>query len=268
MLFLIHRAALCHILLHVRRATLRLRACLGLSLSLSLLTCPGALACHVAAALAARRENQGTLLAGVSHDLRSPLGRIKMARGMLDETCASPLIARMERDVAEMESLIGAQLELARAEEREAAEATDIDTLLSELIEATEAQAPGQTHLRADGPSCHAVVAPLALKRIVGNLLENALRYGGPGRLELVRRRCAGNILVGVRDRGPGIPAALREAVFRPFFRLDPSRNRTTGGSGLGLAIARQLAETQGWTVTLKPRVGGGTSVWLAIPGN
>ncbi|MDP1929792.1 MAG: ATP-binding protein [Thiobacillus sp.] len=223
---------------------------------------------QTASQLAARRENQGTLLAGVSHDLRSPLGRIKMALGMLDEACASPLIARMERDVAEMESLIGAQLELARAEEREAAEATDIDALLGELIEATEAQAPGQTRLRADGPSCHALVAPLALKRIVGNLLENALRYGGPGRLELVRRRCAGTILVGVRDRGPGIPAELREAVFRPFFRLDPSRNRTTGGSGLGLAIARQLAETQGWTVSLKPRVGGGTSVWLAIPGN
>jgi two-component system osmolarity sensor histidine kinase EnvZ len=81
-----------------------------------------------------------------------------------------------------------------------------------------------------------------------------------------VRRCCAGSILIGVRDRGPGIPAELREAVFRPFFRLDPSRSRTTGGSGLGLAIARQLAETQGWTVALKPRVGGGASVWLAIP--
>lgn len=222
---------------------------------------------QTAAQLAARRENQSTLLAGVSHDLRSPLARLKMALGMLAEERDSPLLARMERDVGEMETLIGAQLELARAQEREAAVAIDIDALLSELIEATEAQSPGQTHLRADAPPCHAVVAPLALKRILGNLLENALRYGGPGRLELVRRRCAGGILMGVRDRGPGIPADLHEAVFRPFFRLDPSRNRTTGGSGLGLAIARQLAETQGWTVVLKPRVGGGTSFWLAIPG-
>jgi two-component system osmolarity sensor histidine kinase EnvZ len=185
---------------------------------------------------------------------------------MLDEACASPLIARMERDVTEMESLIGAQLELARAEERETAQATDIDALLAELIEATEAQSPGQTHLRADGPPCHALVAPLAFKRILGNLLENALRYGGPGSLELVRRRCSGGLLIGVRDRGPGIPDEQREAVFRPFFRLDPSRNRATGGSGLGLAIARQLASTQGWNIAVKPRVGGGTSVWLAIP--
>jgi two-component system osmolarity sensor histidine kinase EnvZ len=165
-----------------------------------------------------------------------------------------------------METLIGAQLELARSQEREAAEATDIDALLSELIEAAEAQSPGQTHLRADGPPCHALIAPLALRRILGNLLDNALRYGGPGRLELVRRRCTGGILIGVRDRGPGIPANLREAVFRPFFRLDPSRNRATGGSGLGLAIVRQLAETQGWKVAIKAHIGGGASVWLAIP--
>ncbi len=221
---------------------------------------------QTASQLAARRANQSTLLAGVSHDLRSPLGRIKMALGMLDDTCASPLIARMERDVAEMEALIGAQLELARAEEREVAQVTDIDALLAELIEATEAQSPGQTRLRADGPPCHAEIAALALRRILANLLDNALRYGGPGRLELVRRCCTGAILVGVRDRGPGIPAELREAVFRPFFRLDPSRNRGTGGSGLGLAIARQLAETQGWSIAFKPRVGGGASVWLAIP--
>lgn len=221
---------------------------------------------QTAVQLAARRENQSTLLAGVSHDLRSPLARMKMALGMLAEQRASPLLARMERDVAEMETLIGAQLELARSQEREAAAATDIDALLNELIEAAEAQSPGQTRLRADTPACHADIAPLALRRILGNLVDNALRYGGPGRLELVRRRCSGGILVGVRDRGPGIPAELREAVFRPFFRLDPSRNRGTGGSGLGLAIARQLADTQGWKVAIKLRIGGGVSAWLTIP--
>ncbi len=221
---------------------------------------------QTASQLAARRKNQSTLLAGVSHDLRSPLGRIKMALGMLAEERASPLLTRMERDVAEMETLIGAQLELARAEEREAAQTIDIDVLLAVLIEATEAQSPGQTHLRADPPACHAEIAPLALRRILANLLDNALRYAGPGRLEMVRRRCSGGLLIGVRDRGPGIPAEQREAVFRPFFRLDPSRSRATGGSGLGLAIARQLADTQGWKIAIKPRVGGGVSVWLAIP--
>lgn len=221
---------------------------------------------QTSAQLAARRENQSTLLAGISHDLRSPLARFKMALGMLAEERASPLLARMERDVAEMETLIGAQLELSRAQEPEAAQETDIDALLSELIEAVEAQVPGQTRLRADQPPCTAVVAPLALRRTLGNLLENALRYAGPGSLQVVRRRCAQGLLIGVRDRGPGIPVNMREAVFRPFFRLDPSRNRATGGSGLGLAIVRQLAETQGWQVAIKARVDGGTSVWLAIP--
>lgn len=221
---------------------------------------------RTAAQLAARRENQNTLLAGVSHDLRSPLARLKMALGMLAEERESPLLERMERDVAEMETLIRTQLELARSREREAATPEDVDALLNELIEAAEAQSPGQTRLRADGPPCRAGIAPLALRRIVGNLLDNALRHGGPGRLQLVRRRCERGIFIGVRDCGPGIPAALRETVFRPFYRLDPSRNRDTGGSGLGLAIARQLAETQGWTLALKPRVGGGVSAWLAIP--
>ena len=82
----------------------------------------------------------------------------------------------------------------------------------------------------------------------------------------VVKRRYADSLLIGVRDRGPGIPAKLREAVFRPFFRLDPSRNRDTGGSGLGLAIARQLADTQGWKLAIKSRIGGGTSIWLDIP--
>lgn len=216
--------------------------------------------------LAARRENQSTLLAGVSHDLRSPLGRLKMALGMLAEERTSPLLARMERDVLEMENLIGAQLELARAQECEATQFTDIDDVLGELIEAAEARSPGQTSLRAERPPCRARIAPMALQRIVSNLLENALLYAGPGRLELVRRRCTGGLLIGVRDSGPGIPADLREVVFRPFFRLDPSRNRATGGSGLGLAIARQLAETQGWQVAIKPRLSGGASIWLAIP--
>lgn len=221
---------------------------------------------QTAAQLTARRENQGTLLAGVSHDLRSPLGRLKMALGMLAEERGSPLLVRMERDVAEMESLIAAQLELTRAQEQEAAENTDIDSLLAESLEAAEARAPGQTRLRAAGPPCRGKVASLALRRIVANLLENVLRHAGPGSLQLVRRRCAGGLLIGVRDSGPGIPAEMREAVFRPFFRLDPSRNRATGGSGLGLAIARQLAETQGWKIAVKPRLSGGASFWLAIP--
>ena len=215
--------------------------------------------------LAAQRENQATLLAGVSHDLRSPLARLTMALGMLGDERSSPLIAKMESDIAEINALIGAQLELTRAREREPARDTDIDALLADRVQAASALAPGEVHLRTTGEPCRAAVAALALQRIVGNLVENALVHGGANRVEIVRRRCRRAILVGVRDIGPGIPAELREAVLRPFFRLEHSRNRATGGSGLGLAIARQLAQTHGWRLAIKPRRSGGTSVWLAI---
>lgn len=221
---------------------------------------------HTAAQLAARRENQATLLAGVSHDLRSPLARLKMALGMLAEECKSPLLARMGHDVDEMNALIGAQLELARAQEPEATLLTDIDALIDELLDAIQANSLRRIYFRTDRQRCEIAVAPLALKRILDNLLNNALRYGGQEGVMVVRRRYLDGILIGVRDHGPGIPAELREVVFRPFFRIDSSRNRDTGGHGLGLAIARQLADTQGWSLTIKPRVSGGTSIWIAIP--
>jgi two-component system osmolarity sensor histidine kinase EnvZ len=221
---------------------------------------------HTAAQLAARRENQATLLAGVSHDLRSPLARLKMALGILAEERTSPLLMRMEHDIDEMNVLIGAQLELARAQEPETTQLINIDVLIDDLIDAIQAHSLKQINFRTDRQFCEVAVAPLALRRIFDNLLNNALRYGGQEKLMVVKRLYADCLLIGVRDRGYGIPAKLREAVFRPFFRLDPSRNRDTGGSGLGLAIARQLADTQGWRLAIKSRIGGGTSIWLAIP--
>lgn len=216
--------------------------------------------------LQSRRENQATLLAGVSHDLRSPLARMKMALGMLTEEFSSPLLDRMERDIAEMDKLIGAQLELARAQEVEKAEKTNVDALLIDLVEAAEAQAPGRLQLRADAPSCVAELAPITLQRCIANLLDNALHYGGDSKIQVVRRRIKGRIFIGVRDHGPGIPPDLAEVVFRPFYRVESSRNRTTGGSGLGLAITRQLTETHGWKVALKSRRAGGACFWLLIP--
>jgi two-component system, OmpR family, osmolarity sensor histidine kinase EnvZ len=216
--------------------------------------------------LQSRRENQATLLAGVSHDLRSPLARMKMALGMLAEEFSSPLMERMGRDISEMDKLIGAQLELARAQEREIAENTDIDALLVDMVEAAEAQAPGRIKLHSSSTPCEVSIAPVSLRRCIGNLLDNALRYTGKAKIQVVRRRFNGNIFIGVRDNGPGITAHLTEVVFRPFYRIESSRNRKTGGSGLGLAITRQLAETHGWKVAIKSRVGGGTSAWLMIP--
>lgn len=212
-----------------------------------------------------QRDNQTTLLAGVSHDLRTPLARMKMALGLLAEEYPSPLLAGIERDITEMNQLISAQLALARAQEAETEIRIDLVALLTDLVEAAQAQAPGRLQLKINIRDGWLRTAPMSLRRCLGNLLDNALRYGGTGDIQMVCRRLCGRLLIGVRDSGPGIPAQSAEAVFRPFYRLEASRSRDTGGSGLGLAITRQLCQTQGWRVAIKRRYGGGASVWLLI---
>ncbi|MCF7971825.1 MAG: hypothetical protein K9L22_11770, partial [Methylococcaceae bacterium] len=214
--------------------------------------------------LQARRENQTTLLAGISHDLRSPLARMKMALGVLAEEQSSPMILRMERDIAEMDSLIGSQLELARAQEQEAAKTIPIKQLLTDVIDGAEAREPGRLKLRLCTQGT-INVAQVSLRRCLDNLITNALRYSGEGQVEVVCKQYHNALCISVRDRGPGIPETLIENIFRPFYRIESSRNRATGGCGLGLAITRQLAETHGWHVAIKNRRGGGVSAWLII---
>jgi two-component system, OmpR family, osmolarity sensor histidine kinase EnvZ len=106
-------------------------------------------------------------------------------------------------------------------------------------------------------------VGQMALRRIISNLLSNALRYGNGKAIELACRCSQEELEISVLDRGPGIPPAEVENVFRPFYRLESSRSVTTGGSGLGLAIAKQLADVNGWKLELLPRAGGGTEARL-----
>lgn len=214
--------------------------------------------------IAAQREQELTLMAGISHDLRSPLARLSMALGMqqgIDETARR----RMQLDIAEMDRLIGAQMELTRARQPEPTQSLDVCSLLQDVADGAEAQLPGSVRLHLHADACTAQLPPLALHRAVANLVANAQSHGG-GKLDIVCRRLRGVLCIGVRDRGPGIPPDQREAIFRPFHRLDPARQRGTGGSGLGLAIARQLADTHGWTLGLRPRRGGGSSFWLLLP--
>jgi two-component system osmolarity sensor histidine kinase EnvZ len=219
---------------------------------------------ETSASLAVQRENLRTLLVGISHDLRSPLARLRMATGVLAEESPSPLVARMEADIDAMDAVIEAQIQLARAREREDARPVDIDALLQEIV-VSVTQGRGAASVRVSGPACVERIAPVALRRVLANLIENALHHGKGRALQIVRRRCRRSVFIGVRDRGPGVPLAYREAVFLPYFRVEASRSRATGGSGLGLAIARQLADTQGWKLALKARVGGGASFWLAL---
>jgi two-component system osmolarity sensor histidine kinase EnvZ len=208
-------------------------------------------------------EGRTTLLAGLSHDLRTPLSRMRLALEMLSRRPDPALIERLELDIEEMNRLVGEMLELARGLGREAPREVDVAELLEEL--ASRAREAGASVTVAAEP-CTVTAAPGALRRLLANLLSNAQRYGGAGTVELRARRDGGAVRIGVLDVGPGIPPDQLEAVFRPFHRVESSRSRGTGGSGLGLAIVRQLAQANGWTVSLENRLDGGLAAWLTLP--
>ena len=207
--------------------------------------------------------NRTTLLAGISHDLRTPLARMRLAVEMLPENAEPKIIARLKNDIEGMNRLIGEFLDFSRGLEKEAQQPTDLNVLLQELVDNVVAE--GVAVRWQPAPDCERPLAQMALRRIVANLLSNAVRYGAGKEIELVCECAETESVIRVLDRGPGIPPEEVENVFRPFYRLESSRSITTGGSGLGLAIARQLAEVNGWQIALLPRAGGGTEARLTI---
>ena len=206
-------------------------------------------------------ENRTVLLAGVSHDLRTPITRMRLALSLL-EGGDPDLVARMEHDLDEMNHLISDMLVFARSLKLEALHECDLTRVLDEL--AAQAALLGPIEWQAGTP-CQVRVGEAALRRIIGNLLGNARRYGAGEAVTLELECGADTVRIAVLDRGPGIPADQREAVFRPFTRLETSRSREAGGSGLGLAIARQLADAYGWKIELADREGGGLAARLII---
>jgi two-component system, OmpR family, osmolarity sensor histidine kinase EnvZ len=207
-------------------------------------------------------ENRTVLLSGISHDLRTPITRMKLALSLLDDADAAQ-VSRMERDLDEMNRLISDMLVFARALQANDLQDCDLALVLSDLAET--AARLGPVNWRPPTACCVVHVGEAALRRIVGNLLENARRYGGEEAIDLELVCGEREVRVAVLDRGPGIPEDQREAVFRPFHRLESSRSRDSGGSGLGLAIARQLADAYGWRIEFRHRQGGGLDAALII---
>ena len=203
--------------------------------------------------------NRTVLLAGISHDLRTPLTRLRLALEMLHRGGQAELIERMEHDMEEMNALIAQAAELGKTLGAGERQALDLNKLIAYLCRGNSRivwMPAGHCLQRAD---------PLALRRIIGNLLENALRYSQD--FVEVHLDCRHRPpVIFVLDRGTGIPEHEQEAVFRPFHRLEQSRNRRTGGSGLGLAIARQLSIANGIEIRLGKRRGGGTIASIHLP--
>ena len=212
-----------------------------------------------------------TLFAGISHDLRTPLARMRLALEMLSIRPDSELLRRMEADIEQMNALIAQLLDIARGLANEPAQTLALCDWLEQRVQLhrAAASAAGAT-LQVDcDRGLQVQVPPGVLGRAVDNLIDNALRYA-PGPIDVVAQSGTGRagqamVRIGVLDRGPGVPADQLEAVFRPFHRIEASRSPATGGFGLGLAVVRQLATAHGWRASLAPRDGGGLAAWIEI---
>ncbi|MDR0275124.1 MAG: two-component sensor histidine kinase, partial [Burkholderiaceae bacterium] len=214
-------------------------------------------------------QSQKSLLANASHELRSPLARIRMALELLPAAAgALPERTRTElaRNVAELDALVEEILLASRLEARQADLGTVVPVELLALLAEESARASASFEPQASGNAVLAPGVPRLLRRAVRNLLENAARYGQATEPALVQLTSAdGYAQITVSDRGPGVPPALRERIFEPFYRL-PGASERQGGVGLGLALVRQIAERHGGTVQCQEREGGGARFVLRLP--
>ena len=208
----------------------------------------------------ARHVDQRTeMLAGVSHDLRTPITRLKLRLAMMSP---GEDVAAVAEDVAEMEQMVEGFLAFARGAQAEATEPVDLARLLDEVGAAARDRG-AHVEIQTAG----ALVIPVrrqALKRCLTNLVENARRHGT--RLGLAASLQARQVEITVDDNGPGIPEADREAAFRPFVRLDAGRNLDQGGVGLGLAIARDVVRLHGGEIILGESPMGGLRATITLP--
>lgn len=192
-------------------------------------------------------QSRTEMLAGISHDLRTPLTRMKLEieMGKLDTATAEALNA----DIDEMRRMIDEYLDFARGDASEPVEPMNMAALLKNLCQ--QYARVGDDVAMGESVPVTLMVRPQAIRRALSNLIENALRYGG-GTARLTLEQTVAFVRIKVTDAGPGIPDADHETVFKPFTRLEPSRNTATGGVGLGLSIARDVAQSHGGDITLE----------------
>ena len=204
-------------------------------------------------------EQRTTMLAGVSHDLRTVLTRFKLELALLGD---GPELEAIKKDVDEMAGMLEAYLAFARGDLGEQSAPTDMAAMLEELKLDTERH--GQRASAAFHGQPEVTVRPAAFKRCLVNLVSNATRFAST--VAITGHRDHRWLTVTVDDDGPGIPPSLREDVFKPFLRLDDARNQDEGGTGLGLAIARDIARSHGGDITLGDSPLGGLRATVRVP--
>lgn len=202
------------------------------------------------------------ILAGVSHDIRTPLARLRLAVEMLPDEGSASLKGGMIEDISDMANIINQFLDFVRGVEGEPTQMIDINTLLLSL---QERQARAGRNLTVQlAPTYFVAIRPLAMQRLLDNLVGNAYIYGR-GEVSVTSKIMADNIVISVFDNGPGIPESHVEKLLRPFERLDTARSNA-GGSGLGLAIADRIAKLHQGKLELLNRPEGGLEARLSLP--
>ncbi|CCF00397.1 putative two-component sensor histidine kinase transcription regulator (plasmid) [Sinorhizobium fredii HH103] len=206
-------------------------------------------------------EERVQILAAISHDLQTPITRMKLRAEMAEDSVDRD---KLIQDLDEVERLVKEGVAYARSAHGndEKASRLDVASFIESL--AYDYQDTGKAVTVGEVSDGAIVTRPHALRRILTNLIDNALKFGGGAEIE-AQRHADDTLVIKVLDRGPGIPESQMEAVMKPFFRLEQSRNRDTGGTGLGLAIAQQLASAIGASLTLRNREGGGLAAEIAL---
>lgn len=205
-------------------------------------------------------EDRTAMLAAISHDLRTPLTKMRLRGEFIADERQR---ARLSRDVEDMQAMVDSALAFFRDDiEEERTTSFDLPELLRTIADDFGDHGCDIAYFGAARLAF--VGRPFALKRAITNLVDNAVKYGRTPELELVQ--AAGRITIAVRDSGPGIPPSAAERVFDPFFRLETSRNRATGGVGLGLTSARAVVRAHGGDIVLLNRPIGGLEVRVSLP--
>lgn len=204
-------------------------------------------------------DSRTQVLAAMSHDLRTPLTRLRLRVESIED---DDLRQRCVEDLDEMSNMIRGALGVFRGlNDDEAPVPVDVNALAREL-QRQHAELGGEVAIDGAAQSPYAA-KPLALKRCLGNLVQNAIRHGVRATIQI---EDGAQLVLRVLDEGPGIPEDMLDKVFEPFFRLEQSRNRDTGGTGLGLSIARDIAQQHGGSLTLRNRDTGGLEATLTLP--
>jgi signal transduction histidine kinase len=200
------------------------------------------------------------LLGAISHDLRTPITRLRLRTEMLADRDAG---AKMQRDLDEMEGMVASTLEFFRGQEGSPPrQPVDVGALVESVVE--DRRDVGQLIVVQGGARRPFPGDAQNLRRCLENLIENALRYGGGAEIQVEDDEAQLRILV--RDHGPGVPEAELQRLFEPYYRLDPSRNPASGGVGLGLSVARNIAHWHGGDIALSNAPGGGLLAALVLP--